>query len=357
MLHDLSPTIFHITDGLAVHWYGLSYVLGFTLSYILIAWMASRQRLELKPSMVGDLVAYGAIGVILGGRIGYCLFYSPELFLMFKSEFPFWGVFALNEGGMSSHGGMIGLFLATTIYAYQKNIGRLYLYDLIALAGSLAIFFGRVANFINGELIGRVAPAAFPYAVKFPTEIYLWLSRNPERLNDLTPLIEKLGQMPKSQWFAALETFRTSTESKKIVTSQLRFIIEGWQNQSLPDLDFWRNQFENLLSPRYPSQLIAAFSEGLILFLILFFFWRRPRKSGLVSALFLTLYSIARIGDEFFREPDVHLGYQFLDLTRGQWLSVGSLVIGLLLLFIISRESSLASPGWSRGQHVKIHRR
>ena len=112
-----------------------------------------------------------------------------------------------------------------------------------------------------------------------------------------------------------------------------------------------------LLDLRHPSQLYGAVAEGLILFLILFFLWRKPRKPGIIGCCFVVFYAIARIIDEEFRLPDTQLGYQLFGLTRGQWLSIVMLAIGLVFLFIWGRRDSLRVPGWRRGQNVKIHRR
>ncbi len=105
MVHSLNPVIFYIwrEKDLGVRWYGLSYMLGFLAAYFIIHWLARRQRTQLKPEQVSDFIVYGALGTLIGGRLGYCIFYNPELFTVFKTGFPFWGVLAVNEGGMSSH--------------------------------------------------------------------------------------------------------------------------------------------------------------------------------------------------------------------------------------------------------------
>lgn len=353
MVHNLSPIALHVYGDLAIRWYGLSYILGFIFAYILIRWMSIRQKQGLTPALLGDFISYGAIGVLVGGRLGYCLFYSPDLFLKFKAEVPFWGVLAINEGGMASHGGMIGLVVACTLFAIKHGMNRLYLYDLVALVGPVGIFFGRLANFVNGELVGRPCPAEFPLAVKFPTDINLWPTQSPERLADLTGLIETLPGWNKGAWLEAIDQLRAQSTAREKIYSGLGQMIDSIQagNISL------QNALEPYLEPRYPSQLFGALGEGLILFLILFIVWRKPRKPGVVGALFLVLYSIARIAGEQFRMPDAHIGLQLFDLTRGQWLSLGMLAIGLVLLFIWGRRETLPLPGWARSQNLKIHRR
>ena len=171
-VHDLSPFIWRITDDFGLRWYGFSYLLALSFAFLFLHWLVRRQRSDLTPSMVGHFMAICLVGALVGGRLGYCVFYSPDLFLKFKVEFPFWGVLALNEGGMSSHGGMLGLAVVATVFAVRRGMSRLYMYDLIAISGAMGICFGRIANFINNELIGQPVDPSFPLAVKFPTDIY-----------------------------------------------------------------------------------------------------------------------------------------------------------------------------------------
>lgn len=353
MVHDLSPIIFTIYGDLAVRWYGLSYILGFICAYFIIRWLAVRQKQGLTPLMVGDFITYGAMGVLIGGRLGYCLFYSPDLFLKFKPDFPFWGVLAVNEGGMASHGGMLGLVVACTLFAMKHGVSRLYLYDLVSLVGPVGIFFGRIANFINGELVGRPAPADYPLAVKFPSDITLWPAKEPEKLGDLASVVEKIPGLSREMWLEAVDKFRIDPAARDNIHAGINEIIHAIQNGNTAA----KEAIAPLLEPRYPSQLFGALGEGLILFIILFFMWRKPRKPGVIGCWFVILYAIARIWDEQYRMPDAHIGYQWLHLTRGQWLSVGMLVIGLVFLFLWGRRETLPIPGWGRGQNVKIHRR
>ncbi len=353
MVHDYSPILLHLFGDFAIRWYGFSYLLGFFAAYLVIQWLAIRQRQGLTPAMVGDFVAAGAIGVLVGGRLGYCLFYSLDLFIKFKSEFPFWGVFALNEGGMSSHGGMIGLVIACTLFARKHGLARLYLYDLVALVGPIGIFFGRIANFINGELVGRLAPADFPLAIRFPTDIETWPVQDPDRLAGLVGVVGKVPGLSSESWLEVVKKYPTDASARESMYGMLNQIVESIQsgNQAA------KEAIAPLLDPRHPSQLYGALSEGLILFLILFFLWRRPRKSGVIGSCFVVFYAIARIINEHYRMPDAHIGYQLLGLTRGQWLSIVMLLIGLVFLFLWGRREALAIPGWRRASNVRIHRR
>lgn len=165
MVHDLNPFLWQISGNFGLRWYGLSYMMGFICAFFIIGWLAKRQRAGLQPNMVGDFITYTAIGTLVGGRLGYCLFYAPDLFLKFKGDFPFWGVLAVNEGGMASHGGMIGIAIACILFSRKYAINMLYLFDLVTVGGPIGVFFGRIANFINGELVGRPSDPDFPLTV------------------------------------------------------------------------------------------------------------------------------------------------------------------------------------------------
>ncbi len=353
MVHDLSPFLWQISGEFGVRWYGLSYMVGFVLSYFLISWICRRQKVGLNPDMVGDFVTYAAFGILIGGRLGYCLFYDPQLFIQFKSSFPFWGVLAVNEGGMASHGGMIGLVVGSWIFATKNKIAPVYLYDLATLCGPIGIFFGRIANYINGELVGRPCPEDFPLAVKFPQDILQWPQTEVSRLTELTNVVEKVSELDKNLYLEMVDKFRIDPSARDYVYNSLYQIIHAIQSGNTAA----KEAIAPLLTPRYPSQLFAAFGEGLFLFVVLFFLWKSPRKTGVVGSVFVILYAIVRIVGEQFRTPDAHIGLQLFNLTRGQWLSIGMLFIGIVLFFIFSRRDGLPVPGWGRGQHVRIHRR
>jgi phosphatidylglycerol:prolipoprotein diacylglycerol transferase len=153
---------------LKVHWYGIMYLLSFIGGY----WLLHRRALTrpltrpLDPRQVGDLVFYLALGVVLGGRLGYCLFYAPYLFTEFTHGFPWWGVLEVTQGGMSFHGGLLGVVVAEIWYCRKYRINWLDIADFVAPAVPIGLFFGRIGNFINGELWGRVTDG--PWGVVFP---------------------------------------------------------------------------------------------------------------------------------------------------------------------------------------------
>src|SRR4029077_15089749 len=163
-VHDLDPLIFRIYDNVGPRWYGLAYVLAFVSSYFLFRHLARRGYADLPVARVGDFITGAALfGVIVGGRLGYVLFYKPEMLREPLSIFKVW------EGGMASHGGIIGLVLFTLYYARRHKLSWTNLGDNLVVVAPIGLFFGRCANFINGELYGRVTTV--PWAMLFAKEL------------------------------------------------------------------------------------------------------------------------------------------------------------------------------------------
>ncbi len=351
-IHDLSPFLWQMTDTFGIQWNGLSYMVAFLLSFVFVGWMAFRQRSELTPKLLGDFVTSSAIGVLIGARVGYCLFYSPDLFLKFRPDFPFLGVLALGEGGMSAHGGIIGLFLVGTLFALKTGVSRLYLFDLMAVTAPLGLLLGRLANFVSSEFIGAMAPSHYPLAMKFPSEILTWWQSQPERLAELAPLAMKVSKVSNEQWKQWLQTASTLPDSKQSLQQILSQIIEAIQAGQLEI----RNSLAPLLFERHPFQLYAALAEGLLLFLFLFILWHKPRKPGVIAASFLVFYSLIRIFEDRFRMTDPTAALGVMGFSRVQVLSLILLVIGLILLFVWGRRETLPFRGWGRGHSVKLHR-
>ncbi len=345
--------MWRISGDFGIRWYGLAYITGFICAYFLIRWICVRQKSGMTPDIVGDFITYGAIGILAGGRLGYCLFYDPSLFTKFKSAAPFWGVLAVNEGGMASHGGILGLIIACFLFSMKHGIQLLYLFDLIAITGPIGIFFGRLANFWNGELVGRPADPGFSWGVKFPADIFQWSGAETSKLSSLSAVVEKIPGYTSEQWLTWVDQVRTDGNVRQKINETLVTIVDQIQsgNQAA------REAIEPLLTLRHPSQLYAALGEGLILFLILFFMARTPRKAGIVGTSFLFFYGVIRIITEHFRMPDAHIGYDWLGLTRGQWLSVGPVIFGIVLYVLWSRSGSVLIPGWARLASIKINRR
>lgn len=250
-----------------VRWYGIAYVLGFLAAGWVIYWLGSRWRLGLTVDDVVEIMLAAIIGVVLGGRLGYMLIYSGgELFRDPASFFRIW------QGGMSFHGGLIGALLAAWVMARVKRMPFLTLVDLGAVGTPVGLFLGRLANFVNGELWGRVTTV--PWGVVFP------------------------GAGPL---------------------------------------------------PRHPSQLYEAALEGIVLLVIMILLARKepPRPRGELIGWMLTFYGIFRIFVEFFRQPDVQIGFLPGGFTLGQALSVPVLLAGIALI-IWARRTGLPQLGPER---------
>ena len=291
-LHDLDPIIFRIYDNVGPRWYGLAYVLAFISSYILLRWLAKRGFADLPVAKVGDFITGAALfGVIIGGRLGYVFFYKPEMLREPLSILRVW------EGGMSSHGGMIGLLLFTFYYAHRHKISWLNLADNLAVTAPVGLFLGRCANFINGELYGRITTV--PWAMQFPKE----LLDHPTEADRAISLCTQIDP--------------SLTTPEAIVAAVNR------QSQVVATL-------RSILTPRHPSQLYEAFFEGIVLFAILWLVRTRTRQpNGFLAGLFFVCYAIFRIVIEYFREPDATLIGPF---TRGQFFSLFLFMIGLAFI-------------------------
>lgn len=251
----INPIAFSI-GPIKVHWYGLMYLVGFVGAWLLATYRA--KTIGLTKEQVTDLIFYAALGVVLGGRIGYMVFYDvPDLIHHPLTLFKVW------DGGMSFHGGMLGVLVALIFYAKKLKKSVWELTDFIAPMVPIGLATGRAGNFINGELWGRVT--TMPWGMVYP---------------DAGPL------------------------------------------------------------PRQPSEIYEFLLEGVALFLILWFFSRKPRPRFAVSALFLLGYGCFRFFCEFWRQPDPQYGYLLWGwVTMGQILSFPMIIIGMIALIkIYSKE-------------------
>ncbi len=352
-VHNLDPFAIQFTETFGIRWYGLAYLVGFLCGYYAIQLLSRRGGSQFKGPQIADFITYCAIGVLAGGRLGYCLFYAPELFLSFDNSFPFWGVLKVNEGGMASHGGVLGVMVVCFLYARAHKILVLHAMDVVTYGGTLGFFFGRIANFINGELFGREAPATLSWAVKFPTELLLWLQRDFDKLQSLGPAAEALKEFKASggeittvnasTWSQWLETFRVDGVSRQNVQEAIEAMLQAVQYGNAEVTA----ALGQVLTPRHPSQLYQAVLEGLLVFLVLCWLWRKPQKPGVIAGWFGALYCAARILGEQFRMPDPHLGFQLFGLTRGQWLSVGLLAVAIVWLILCYRRPVAKIGGWN----------
>lgn len=309
-LHRISPFIVRFGENFGLRWYGVSYVAGFIVGLILLRRLSKNGLLKLDYKEIDALLTYLVIGVIVGGRIGYVLFYEPKLFFEWEGSFPFWGLLAINKGGMSSHGGFIAVLGMVFLFARKYNYSLLHVSDAVVMVTPPGLFFGRMANFINGELFGR--PTQVPWAVCFPTEIMNWSS---EKIQILFQHLQEKG----------------------FVFQDIGELIDAIQRQ-----DAIANIVHPFLTPRHPSQIYEAFLEGAVLFGILWWGRKKVKRDGMMAVLFLGGYGIMRIFAEQFREPDTGIGYQWLGLTRGQWLTMGMLVAGGIFYLLSLKQNSVS---------------
>lgn len=246
---QLDPIVFYL-GPFQIRWYGLAYLFG-----ILSAFLLLRNELKLKLFLNSDQIlnffTYVTIGILVGGRLGYVLIYDLNFYLHHLFD-----IIAIWRGGMSYHGGALGALFATYIFSRVNQKSFLGLMDMLCWGSTIGIFFGRIANFINAELFGRITD--LPWGMVFPLA----------------------GPFP-----------------------------------------------------RHPSQLYEAFFEGLLLGLFLSFIYRRSwYKKGVLVCFYLIGYGFFRFFLEFFREPDIQVGYLWLELTMGQWLCVLMIILGMVVL-------------------------
>ena len=293
-LHNLDPFIFRVSENVGPRWYGMAYVLAFLTGYLLMVRLSKRGYADIPHQQVSDFITWAALfGVMLGGRLGYVLFYKPEMLRDPLAIVKIW------EGGMSAHGGIIGLVLFTLYYSRKHGMSWTNLGDNLCVVAPIGLFFGRCANFINGELYGR--PANVAWAVQFPKELL------------------EVGDI--AQGHRAVELARAvdptlTTPDAVVAALQANPQIEG--------------VLRAVLAPRHPSQIYEALLEGVLLFLILWFVRTRMRQpNGVITGLFLGGYAIFRIIAEQFREPDSSMVGVF---TRGQFYSIFLVILGFAFI-------------------------
>lgn len=341
-VHNLDPFLIKISGNFGIRWYSLAYLTGFACAFLFMSWLSKKKRTSLTVEQASDFLTYLIVGVLLGGRLGYVVFYSPELLTEFRSEFPFWGALAVWEGGMASHGGFIGVILACILFARKHKMDPLHLGDLTIFGTSIGIFFGRIANFVNGELMGRVASHELPWAVKFPQDIYRWIGYEQEKLSSLAPTMKQLG-LSESEWLQWVQN-RSAGRMYEATDRLIEAIQNGQQNVI--------DAVALVLEPRHPSQLYASLGEGLIPMILLAIVWLKPRKPGLICSSYLLIYSCFRVVDEMFRLPDAHLSDLSklpLGLTRGQFLSIWLFLFGVGLMIWTQRRNVAVTGGILEG--------
>lgn len=280
LIHPQIDPVLISFGPLAIRWYALSYIVGF----VLFIWLG-RRRIAAGNSVftreqLDDFLFWGVVGVILGGRLGYILFYQAEFYFQHPIE-----MFKIWKGGLSFHGGFLGVCVAIVLFARKHGLPLLGVFDSVAPLTPLGFACVRAGgNFVNGELWGRVTdPNAF-WAMGFPqarAADLLWIQQH-------------------ESWAGVMAQYG--------------------------------------MLPRHPSQLYQAALEGLLLFAVLWWFSREKRPRGQVASLFLLGYGIARFVAEFAREPDDFMGFLALGLSMGQWLSVPMILVGTFGLWYCRRR-------------------
>ncbi len=293
-VHDLNPVLLRITEAIQLRWYGLAYLAGFVAGFFLLRNLARRGLWVLKPEQTGDFIAAAALfGVFLGGRLGYLLFYQlPKVGWGELAKDPLM-VLRVWEGGMASHGGILGLVIFTWFYAKKHQVTWTGLGDGLCVVAPVGLFCGRMANFINGELYGRVAEGV-AWAVKFPLS-----------------LAEEPAEVQSAAWQACTRVEPGLGEAETLDA----LIAVARENPRVSEA------LGEFLTPRHPSQIYEGLLEGALLFAILWLVRTRFPKApdGLLTGLFFSLYAVFRIIGEQFREPDAAMVGV---LTKGQFFSV-----------------------------------
>lgn len=266
---QMNPVIFSL-GGFAVRWYGMMYIVAFAVVYLLTLYRLKTEKTGFTREYVGDALTWAMVGVVLGGRLGYILFYGLEGF--FADPAGTLLPWASSSGGcsfagitgMSYHGGVIGVVLAMWFFSRAHKKGFFETFDLFIPSLPLGYTFGRMGNFINGELYGRVTEAAV--GMYFP----------------MAPTLEL----------------------------------------------------------RHPSQLYEAFFEGIVLFLLLWAMRKKSPYPGFLSGLYLFGYGFVRFFIEYFREPDAHLGFVFLNFSMGQVLCFAMMLAGAAIVLLQKKPSA-----------------
>lgn len=306
-IHHLDPVLLEIPGTpLALRWYGLAYVAGFILGYLVLLQLSKKKLYSVEPDKLGDFITAVCIfGVLMGGRLGEFFFYwLPRVGWSGFCADPFW-VFRVWEGGMASHGGILGVLLVGLWYAHRHRLSIPSLVDGLAIVAPIGICFGRIANFINGELYGRITSPDNPIAMKFPMEF---------------------SSLPPQQQLAAVHAMEQAAGAPLPRTTFYDSMLQLCRENEAA-----REALGQYLNPRFPSQLFEAAGEGLIIFIVLITLrlkWKNA-PAGIFSSLFCFLYAAARISSECFKEPDADVWH---GITQGQYLSFGVILLGIIFL-------------------------
>jgi phosphatidylglycerol:prolipoprotein diacylglycerol transferase len=300
-LHDFSPFIVKFGNGFGLRWYGLAYVIAFLLGFKLYEMLARRGFTDMPVALVSDFITWAAVfGVMIGGRVGWILFYGLK---ESHEADPWYWPLQVWKGGMSSHGGILGLVVFTWFFARRHKISWTSIGDSLVTVAPVGLFIVRCANFINGELWGK--PTSVAWAVQFPTEI----AEDPYKAVAFARRFPNLLPDPG--------------DAEEMVR-HVQHNLFNFSAQPDPELVQALREF---LPPRHPSQLYEALLEGALLFAILWYMRTRLRlPRGVLTGSFFVLYAVMRIIGEIFRVPDSH--WSVGPLSAGQFLSLFMFLIG-----------------------------
>lgn len=303
----VDPVAIDLPGPLDVRWYGLGYLLGFGAGYLILRALARRGFLRIDPDAASDLIFALVIGVLLGGRLGYILFYEFADYARHPAQ-----ILRIWEGGLAFHGGLIGVVIAAVWFARRHRTSWRNVADSLALAAGPGIFAVRVANFINGELYGRVASSTVPWAMRFPTD----------------PVAQRL-----------LGTARAGGMRARELMIDRAYHDGTWE------------RVKAQVPLRHPSQLYEALGEGVLTAAVVWalYAWNRRRGvrwgDGTYGGVVLLTYGLVRTFLELFRQPDAQftgqgdaLGTVLGPLTMGQVLSLGMVLAGLVVLLLGVRK-------------------
>jgi phosphatidylglycerol:prolipoprotein diacylglycerol transferase len=344
MLHTLGPMALRLGGGYGVRWYGISYAAGFVMAWLILRWMSRTHRTPLTEAQVGDFLTWLIGGVLVGGRVGHVLFYDPHLLWTFTGEFPFWGLLFIHKGGMSSHGGILGVLLVCWLFARRNAVPAGHPMDLACFAACPGLGLGRLANWVNGELWGKPLPEGMQASPPW------WSVKYPEQM-----LQPGFGHNAELSAIAA-EVAPTSEAVMRGLQVAPIPVREGVQHGVPADVLYAacyggdaavQAKVAPLLTAFWPNNFAQALTDGVVLFAALALVWWKPRKPGVITGCFFAFYGLLRMGTEQLREPDAGV-FRMGSLTLPMLLSLGMVLGGAAGAWWCGRRNLARLGGWVR---------
>lgn len=306
----MDPFLVQFSPGWGIRWYGTAYLAGFVTAWMAAYLLARRRIIPIPVQLVGDFMTVCVLGVVVGGRVGHALFFQQELLWTFDGQFPYWSLLAIHKGGMSSFGGMIGTMLGMAWMARRHALPFLGLCDVVCLLAPAGLMFGRLANWVNGELWGRVLPESMQanppwWSVKYPEEALL----------------------------------NATVQTREHVEHLYRMTYSGSVEAA--------EQIAQLVPARYPNQFFQAFTDGPVLLLVMVLVWLKPRPAGTIFGVFFVAYGVLRVITEQFREPDEGV-LAFGPITLPMLMAAAMVPAGAALMRIAARRKGPMVGGFVR---------